>query len=278
MQATQVEPNEEVITEFRILGPVEAWKDGSEVALDGAKQRTVLAALLLTRQQVLSDMQLGTLLWGSRPPATSEAQIYTYVSRLRRYLGDAVEITRRYPGYLMHVAAGSLDCDIFEEKAKRGRTALQEGHFEEAAWWLRSALSLWRGPALANVTEFMMDTERARLEEIRLAALEARIEADLALCRHSQLVPELTGLVSQFPLHERFRAQLMITLYRCGRQADALMVYEDGRRILAEELGVDPGALMRGAHQAVITADPRLDGPFALTSEPRLAYRIREVS
>ncbi|MEU4805213.1 AfsR/SARP family transcriptional regulator [Actinosynnema sp. NPDC023587] len=247
--------------EFRILGPVEVHHDGAEVPLDGSKPRTVLTALLLADNGAVSDAQMSDFLWGQHPPATYNAQIYTYVSRLRKTLRREVGITRRSRGYELRPTSCSFDLREFEDQAAQGQAALAANRFEDAARLLRGALRLWRGPALTGVSEHLSDAEAPRLEEGRIAALESRIEADLALGRHASLLPELTRLVHQHPLQERFRAQLMTTFYRCDRQADALSLYEEGRRMLADELGIDPGSLLREVHLAILTADPLLQGP-----------------
>lgn len=249
--------------EFRILGPVEVHHDGVELPLDGSKPRTVLSALLIADNGAVSDARMSDLLWGHQPPATFNAQIYTYVSRLRKTLRKEGHIARRARGYELRLNTCSFDLREFEEKAALGQAALAANRYEEAARLLRAALLLWRGPALTGVSEHLADAEAPRLEEARIAALESRIEADLALGRHAQLLPELTRLVHQHPLQERFRAQLMTTFYRCDRQADALVLYEEGRRMLADELGIDPGALLRETHLAILTADPVLHLPHA---------------
>jgi DNA-binding SARP family transcriptional activator len=251
------------LLEFRILGPVEVLYDGEEVALDGSKPRTVLTALLIADNGTVSDAQMSDFLWGHHPPATFNAQIYTYISRLRKTLHREVGITRRSRGYDIRLGNCRFDLWEFDEQARLGQSALAACRYEESARLLRSALSLWRGPALAGVSEHLVDAEGPRLEEARISALESRIEADLALGRHAQLLPELTRLVRQHPLQERFRAQLMTTFYRCDRQADALVLYEEGRRMLADELGIDPGSLLRQTHLAILTADPVLQSPFA---------------
>lgn len=247
--------------EFRILGPVEVLHNGEEVRLDGSKQRTVLAALLIARDRLVSDAEITGYLWGDRPPNTVNAQIYTYVSRLRKILGQHASITRRSPGYLLRIGSSRFDLAEFEEQALCGQAALLDGRYEEAARKLRSALALWRGPALINVAEHLGDAEGPQLEEVRIGALASRIDADLALGRHVPLLPELTRLVRRHPLQERFRAQLMTALYRCDRQADALVLYEQGRRMLSEELGIDPGSLLRGVHYAILTGAPELWAP-----------------
>lgn len=244
--------------EYRILGPVEVRDGGAEVSLDGTKQRTVLAALLIAQGKFVSDAELSMLLWGANPPATLNAQIYNYVSRLRKTLGREVSITRRSPGYLMRIGTASFDLPQFERLAAAGQSALLAGRYEEAGRLLRAALVLWRGPALVNVSEYLIDAEGPRIEEARIAVVESLIEADLAAGRHAEVLPVLTRLVGQYPLRERFRAQLMTTLYRCDRQGEALALYERSRRMLADELGIEPGARLREVHQAILTADPTL--------------------
>ncbi len=250
--------------EYRILGPLDIQDGGLAVPLDGAKQRTVLAALLIAEGSLVSDTELSRLLWGEKPPATHSAQIYNHVSRLRKTLGSEVNITRCSPGYLMQIGNDSFDLREFEDLAMRGQSALLAGRFEDASRPLHHALSLWRGPALADVSEALALTEGPRIEERRISVVESRIEADLAIGKHTEVLPELTRLVEQYPLRERFRAQLMTTLYRCDRQAEALVLYDWSRKMLIEELGVEPGALLRQVHQAILTADPALHGPFGL--------------
>ncbi|MGV9451889.1 BTAD domain-containing putative transcriptional regulator [Streptomyces sp. NPDC003635] len=241
--------------EFQLLGPVEARHTARRVALSGSKVHTVLAALLLARGRVVGDGRLSELLWGWEPPATMNAQIYTYISRLRKLLGPEVELVRRQPGYQLLAEGARLDVVEFEELDRRGRRALEERRFGDAADLLRRALDLWQGPALAGVTPYLAEAEVPQLEEARVTALEHRVEADLALGRHQRLVSELTGLVSEFPVRERLRAQLMTALYRSGRQADALHVYHEGRTVLAEELGVDPGPDLAAAYQGALSGE-----------------------
>ena len=240
-------------TELRVLGPVGAWRDGAELPLGGTKQRTVLAALLLAGGQVVSDDRLSRLLWDWDPPATRNAQIYTYVSRLRHQLGPGIRVLRRPPGYLMDIGDARFDGAEFERLSAQGRQALAAGDVARAGRLLQEALALWRGPGLGHVTEPLADAELPMMEEARLTALEHRVDAELALGEHQRLVAELTSLVAAHPLHERFRAQLMTALHRCDRQSDALAVYHEGRLLLAEELGVDPGPALAIAHQAVLS-------------------------
>ncbi|MCX4830337.1 winged helix-turn-helix domain-containing protein [Streptomyces sp. NBC_01016] len=240
---------------------MEVRRDGEAIVLSGSKVKTVLAALLLAKGRVVSDAQLSRLLWGWSPPVTVSAQIYTYISRLRMRLGDDVRIVRQLPGYALDVGHARIDFLEFERLSRLGTEAQEAGDVERAGALLRDALELWRGPALSNVTEFLADSELPRLEETRAVALEHRIEADLELGRHRGLVPELTSLVAEFPVRERMRAQLMKALYQCGRQADALTAYHTGRRVLADELGVDPGAELTAVYQAVLTGGPAVALP-----------------
>ncbi|MER7419548.1 BTAD domain-containing putative transcriptional regulator [Micromonospora peucetia] len=236
------------------------------MALDGAKQRTVLAALLLAEGRTVPDTRLCELLWGERPPATFAAQLYNYVSRLRKYLGTGVDIVRQWSGYQIRIGTARLDLDDFERLAEAGRESLRGGRHAEAAERLHAAMSLWRGQALSNVTERLAAAESHRMAELRMAVLESRIEADLLLGRHVRLVPEITQLVAEHPLHEGLRGQLMTALVRCDRQADALATYHEGRRVLADELGVDPGPLLTEAYR-VILAGPPAPAP-AVVMEP----------
>ncbi|MCX4783673.1 AfsR/SARP family transcriptional regulator [Streptomyces sp. NBC_01264] len=224
--------------------------------------RTLLAALLLARGRVVPDSRLSWLLWGMCPPVTMSAQIYTYVSRLRKLLEPEVTIVRRAPGYAIEAEGSHIDIVDFERLERLGRTALQQGRYDEAGTLLGQALDLWHGPALGHTTEFLVENDGPQWEEGRAAALENRMEADLALGRHQQVTAELTRLVGEFPLRERMRAQLMTALYRSGRQADALRSFHEGRGTLAEELGVEPGAELTDAYQAV------LDGSLAVAPVP----------
>ncbi|MFD4540074.1 BTAD domain-containing putative transcriptional regulator [Streptomyces bauhiniae] len=256
--------------ELRVLGQVEARDDeGRVIALPGTKVHTVLATLILADGHAVSDDHLSTMLWAWDPPATMSAQLYTYVSRLRKRLGPAVELTRRSRGYQLNAHQVTLDLTEFERFARNGRAALTQGRHDQAARELRAALDLVRGPALSNVTEFLADAERPRLEEMRLAAVEDWIEAELALGRHHRLVPDLTGLLAEHPMRERLRAQLMIALYRCDRQVDALAVFRSGRRILADELGIDPGETLASVHQAVLEATLPRVMPARVEAAPR---------
>jgi DNA-binding SARP family transcriptional activator len=272
--------------EFLLLGPVEVRGGQADGRVRATKPLTLLAALLLARGRVVSDSALSAVLWGEAPPSTSESQLQTYVSRLRRHLEPTVTIERVRPGYRLPVEPERLDVVRFERLVGRGRHELAAGRPAVASELLGEALRLWRGPALADVSEHLAETERPRLEEARLAALESRIDADLALGRHEALVVELTGLVAGFPLRERLIGQLMLALHRCGRQAGALTVYQEHRASLAAELGIDPGAELRAVHQAVLTdrLDPVLTpgtpavDPAAAPAVDRAASRVVEPS
>lgn len=245
--------------DFRLLGSVGARRGAEPIEISGTKENTLLAALLLARGKVVSDERLTTLLWGWDPPKTVSAQIYTYISRLRKRLGADVEFIRRQPGYLLDIHDSRLDLAEFEKLGQLGGAALQEGHHAVAAGTLRTALGLWSGEALANVTPQLAQAYVPQLEETWATVLEQRIEADLALGAHQELIAELTGLVAEYPLRERLRALLMTALYRCGRQADALHVFYEGRQVLSDELGIDPSTTLTDVYQAVLNGAPHLD-------------------
>jgi DNA-binding SARP family transcriptional activator len=245
--------------QFRLLGPLEVAERDVARPLGGARQRAVLAILLLHRGEVVWGERLIEELWGEHAPATAAKVLQAYISRLRKAIGADVLRTHGR-GYVLSPAAGELDLDEFERLAADGRAALAVGDAASAAARLREALGLWRGPPLADFTyEAFAQGEIARLEEARLAALEDRIDADLALGRHERLVPELELAAREHPLRERLCAQRMLALYRAGRQAEALQAYRDSRRILIDQLGIEPGRELRELHQAIIGQDQRLD-------------------
>lgn len=254
-------------TDYRLLGPVEAWRAGRRLSLGGPKPRALLAALLLEPGRVVSVDALIDAIWGERPPDTARSLIQSYVSALRRAL-SAEAIETRPPGYLIHADATLVDRVEFERLAVRGRQAAAEGDHGAAARLLGDALALWRGPALGGIGE----TLRAmadQLDEARQTALEERIAAQLAQPgRETDLVAELTALVSRHPTRERPRGQLMLALYRLGRQADALAVYAEGREVLTEELGIDPGPDLRRMHEAILRADDELLPVVTGTPDP----------
>jgi DNA-binding SARP family transcriptional activator len=251
--------------DFRILGSVSAQWEGRAIALDGSKQRTMLAALLLARGGLMTDERLTTLLWGWDPPATSTNQLYTYASRLRTRLGPRVGLERTGAGYRMDVGDAEFDWQVFRGLAEAGGADLRAGRYAHAERRLAAALALWTGPALTGVTAQLAEAEGPRLEEARLSAVERRAEAALALGRHTETVPALTRQVALHPGREGLRGLLMTALYRCGRQADALAVYAQGRRFLAEELGIDPGPALRALHEEMLRG--RLTGVSAPWAE-----------
>lgn len=237
---------------IRLLGPVEAVANGGTLALGGRRQRALLALLALEMGRPVSADRLAEELWLGAPPAAAETTLRTYVSRLRRALGrDAIR--SEAGGYALAVEPERLDAQRFERLERQGREALAAGAAGVAAERLQAALALWRGRALADVCDGgALAAEAARLDELRLVALEERIEAELALGRHAALVPELQALIRDQPLRERLRRQLVLALYRSGRQADALAAYGDARRLLREELGLEPGEELKGLERAIL--------------------------
>jgi DNA-binding SARP family transcriptional activator len=242
--------------QFRLLGPLEVSEQDRVLVLGGNKQRSLLALLLLHANEVVATERLIGELWGEAPPATVAKSVQSYVMRLRRRLGPE-RLSTRPPGYVLHVAPDELDLAVFERL--RGEASRAEP--ARAAAKLRDALALWRGPALADFAyEPFAQTAIARLEELRLAALEQRIDADLACGRQADLVGELEALIVVHPLRERLRGQLMLALYRAGRQAEALHGYRAFRRELMEELGLEPGEELRRLERAILQHDPELEG------------------
>jgi WD40 repeat protein/DNA-binding SARP family transcriptional activator len=218
--------------------------------------------LLLHRNETMGRDRLIDALWGESPPATAAKVLQNSIGQLRRALDDREgrRLQTRGRGYAIRVEDDELDLDRFDRLVREGSEALARERPADAATWLREALGLWRGPALVDVSyEPFAQTEIARLEEQRAVALERRIDADLALGRHADLVAELEGLVGQHPLRERLRGQQMLALYRCGRQAEALEAFHQGRRLLVEEIGVEPGPSLRGLHEAILRQDAALE-------------------
>src|SRR5262245_11646877 len=243
--------------EVRLLGPIEVERDAEPAALGGQKPRTLFAALALEPGRVVSVDRIVEALWPGDPPETASHAVQVYVSQLRKALGPV--IATRAPGYVLELEPERVDMHRFARLAQEGRAALEGGDSAAAEVALREALALWRGPALADfVYEPFAQTQIARLEELRTVVVEERIEADLALGRHVELVSELEALVQAEPLRERPRAQLMLALYRSGRQADALAAYRDARETLVEELGIDPGPELRELEAAILRQDESL--------------------
>jgi DNA-binding SARP family transcriptional activator len=247
--------------EFRILGPLDVVEDGAPVALGAHKQRAVLAMLLLDRGEAVSVDRLSDGLWDERPPARAAKSIQVYVSQLRKALGPDVLQTRGR-GYALSIEPESLDSVRFERMLDRGRELAASGEPRRAKQVLQEALELWRGPALADFAyEHFAQAEIARLEDLKVATIEERVDADLALGRYAQLVPELESLVCQHPLRERLRGQLMLALYGSGRQAEALDAYAAARQTLVDQLGIEPGPALRELQARILAQDRDLAPP-----------------
>ncbi|MBA3262982.1 MAG: AfsR/SARP family transcriptional regulator [Thermoleophilaceae bacterium] len=226
---------------------MEARDGGVAVALGGVQQRSLLAVLLLNANELVPTDRLVDELWGEEPPKAAVKTVQVYVSRLRKQLGAEALVTSP-PGYLLRVAPERIDLHRFERLAGEGRQALAAGDAATAAKRLDEALSLWRGAPLSEFAyEPFAQAEAARLEELRLATVEDRVEADLRCGRATELVGELQGLAARHPLRERLRGQLMLALYRSRRQAEALDVYRDTRTTLVEELGIEPSGGLQGS-------------------------------
>ena len=264
--------------EFRLLGPLEVCSDGEPIVLAGPKQRAILTILLLDANQVVLRARLLAEVWGERAPG-SEHSLDVHISRLRKALapsGEGNALIRRGRGYLLCVEEGALDLVRFEQRIAAGQQALAEGRPAAAVGLLNDGLGLWRGEPLAEFADqAFAAAELSRLKELRLAALEARVDADLALGREAAIIGDLESLVNANPYRERFRAQLMLALYRAGRQAEALAVYADTRRLLIDELGIEPGEQLRELHGAVLAQDPGLRPAGSAWNEPAGTGRPR---
>ena len=254
---------EEAALDFRLLGPLEVADGGRVLALGGAKQRALLAVLLLRANEVVSIDRLIDELWGDEPPPTAAKVVQVYVSQLRKALAQAGRepvIATRPPGYVARVSRTSST-----SRASSASSIARAEHARPATRrrrrrLLRAALALWRGQALADFSyEPFAQPAIARLEELRLVALEERVESDLALGRDSDLVGEVEALVAEYPLREGLRGQLMLALYRSGRQAEALEAYQQARSVLVEELGIDPSPSLQELEKAILRQDPLLE-------------------
>src|SRR3954452_2159782 len=263
--------------DFNILGPLEVRAGEQNVTCKSAKQRLLLSVLVLNANEVVSSDQLIDVLWGDRPPETAKA-LQMHVSQLRKSLDPGLLVTRP-PGYELRVAAGDVDLYRFETAIREGRSALAAGRPADARRILQDALALWRGPPLADLTfEECLQADIARLEELRLTALEARADADLALGDHAGVIGELERLATEHPTRERIRGQLMLALYRSGRQAEALEVYRDTRRALVEELGIEPGRELQELESRILAQDPDLDVTATAEETDVLLGRDRELA
>jgi DNA-binding SARP family transcriptional activator len=249
---------------FCLLGSLIVRRDGVEVTVPRGKQRVILAMLLLNAGRVVRLDQFAEALWVCGPPPSGPVAVQNYVMRLRTTLGDAgrERIITQPGGYLIRVEAAELDVSVFEALLDVARAAALDGVWDQAAAHAREALQLWRGEPLADVdSETLMMHEAHRLAELRSEALEVRIDADLHLGRHAGVIVELQQLAGKNPLRERLHGLLMLALYRAGRQAEALAVYQQVRQVLMDELGTEPGAGLRELHHQMLTADPSLELP-----------------
>src|ERR671936_2336028 len=237
--------------EFRILGPLEVRRGDRVLPLPGARQRALLSILLLHANELLPASVLIELLWGDRPPPSATKALQVHISELRKLLGKE-SIETRAPGYVLRVEPGALDLEQFERLLHEAKDLPPEG----AVSRLREALTLWRGRPLGEfAAERFAAGEILRLEELHLDALERRVEAELALGRHAGVIGELEALVREHPLREGLCSSLMLALYRAGRQADALSVYQDARRALVDELGLEMSRALRDLEQAILRHD-----------------------
>jgi predicted ATPase/DNA-binding SARP family transcriptional activator len=258
--------------EFRVLGPFEVVGDGRLLDVGSGKQRALLAMLLVHANTVVSTDRLLDGLWNGEPPVNARHALHVYVSNLRKLLepgrspgGNGQVLVTHAPGYLLQVGSEWLDVARVERLVANGRQAVTEGRADEAAELLRAALGMWRGPVLADLADLpFARVQIMRWEQLRLQALEARVDADLALGRQLELVGELEALVAMHPLRERFWFQLMLALYRTSRQGEALQAYQAARELLVDQLGIDPGVEMRQLHAAILRQDPTL-APSAVT-------------
>jgi DNA-binding SARP family transcriptional activator/tetratricopeptide (TPR) repeat protein len=257
--------------EFGLLGPLSVRRGGMEMPVPPGKQRVLLAALLLRAGRVVALDDLAEALWGARPPATARVTLQNYVMRLRRTLGDASRdrIATHPGGYLIHVTARELDVPRFEALLATAQAAARDGSWDDAAGQAGAALALWRGEPLEDVaSELLAAREVPRLAELRLQALEMRIEAAVRLGRQSGVIAELRQLAGAYPLRERLHGLLMLALYRDGRQGEALAAYQNARTVLVEELGTEPGVELHELHQRMLTADPMLRAPAPARAAP----------
>jgi DNA-binding SARP family transcriptional activator len=255
---------------IKVLGPLDAEVNGLSIVPTAGKPRQILALLALYPGRVVPVPTLMEEIWGSGLPQSSLTTLQTYILQLRRLLGTAMGpdvpgsakdvLATRYGGYLLQIPPESVDVYVYERLVAEGRQAFEAGEDELAASRLREALALWEGPALVDVrVGQVLDIEVMRLEESRLVTRERRIDADLRLGRHAELIAELADLVARHPQHEGLHSQAMVALYRSGRQTSALDVYRRLRQRLIDELGVEPAPQLQRMHQAMLAVDPRLD-------------------
>jgi len=255
--------------EYRILGPLEVVDEGEPVPLGRLKERLVLAVLLLHANEFVSRERLIDELWGESPPPTARKAVNVYISQLRKALtrNGRDPIATADGGYQLGVGAGELDVGQVRQLLATAHERAAAGEPEVAAELLREALALWRGPTLAGLLlESHGRDEVAQLDELRLTALMDRIDCDLALGRHEDVLGELQVLVGEHPLRERLRAQLMLALYRADRQAEALEAYQQAREVLVEELGIEPSPLLQRLQRGILAQDPALERPAGISA------------
>lgn len=266
--------------ELRVLGPLEVVEGDEVRPTGGRRQRALLADLVMHANQVVSADRLIDDVWWGEPPASAPHALHVYVSRLRKVLGgNGAELASRPPGYVLEVDPEAIDLTRFEHLVGEGRQALANGQADGAVSALRRAVDLWRGEAFADLAdEPFLVAETVRLNDLHLAALEDLAEAELAVGRHAEVLPTLRRLVADHPTRERARVHLMLALYRSGRQAEALEVFEQGREALAEELGIDPGKDLQRLHRAVLQQDPSLEWVPPVTREPPAQWVRKLVS
>ncbi|MFD7229234.1 BTAD domain-containing putative transcriptional regulator [Streptomyces sp. NPDC059881] len=250
---------------YRVLGPLEVTgASGEECRIPRGRQQVVLGALLLEANRVVSTESLIDAIWGEEPPVTARTQVQTCISALRTSLaviGEGARLVTREPGYVLEVSGDRLDAALFSRYRKEAHDAAQAGRLQEAAALTRRAADLWRGPALSGSRSDKLQSMAAQLDEYRLINLETYADMGLRLGRHVQIVPELSSLVAAYPLRETLRGRLMLALYRSGRQAEALEVFREGRTILVEQLGIEPGDQLRELESAILAGDPDLRLP-----------------
>jgi DNA-binding SARP family transcriptional activator len=262
---------------FAVLGPVRAWQDGAELELGTPQQRAMLAVLLLRRGRTATADELVDALWSEEPPPRAVTTLRTYASRLRGVLEPeraarqkATVMISQAGGYALLLPAGALDLDHFERRVADAEKARRAGDLVAAATALREALASWGGEPLSGIHGAWAEAQRTHLTEQRLAALETLFGIELELGRASESVADLTSLTAEHPLRERLRGLLMLALYRCGRQAEALGVYADTRRVLIDELGIDPGTELAELQGRILAGDPSLSAAAVRDPEPAL--------
>ncbi|MEU4575405.1 BTAD domain-containing putative transcriptional regulator [Nonomuraea sp. ATR24] len=257
--------------EFRVLGPLTVVKDGAELPMSAHRELVILASLLLNPNRVMSVERLVEAVWAGSAPRSAWRQVAICVSRLRRTLGAGL-IETSSPGYLLRAAPASIDWLRFRDLVGQARGRADAAAREDAVLLLRDALALWRGQPFEDIRGLRYDA--ARMAESRLEALETCLELEIELGRHHQVIPELLALVAESPFRERVRAQLMLAQYRAGRRADALRTYQETRRYLLEQIGLEPGPALRRLHEQILRDESALMRPPAAPASARPAGRV----